>query len=239
MRNVIMLLLFASIVGAFSVDTVSDFPAQKHGGETYSAFYRVNGDAVYPIYGLINVSEDMIVDNCARYDVWLCNITNQNFNITIRLPVNISPGNYNVTVIFAANYTVTDTPPPPQYRSNSGSGGGSSIGYSKPTNNKTEDAFIAEMNKEIERLRNETDAILNNPVKEQTNETEIDRKNEPTALLPTVTPVEVVPLAAALTNEGLRIDEGLLVLLGVIGVGGLIVFITAIFVYSRINQPPR
>ena len=44
MRNYILLaLMLSSISFAFSVDTVTNFPAQMYGGSTYYATYHVNG----------------------------------------------------------------------------------------------------------------------------------------------------------------------------------------------------
>jgi hypothetical protein len=64
------------------------------------------------------------------------------------MPANIKPDTYNISVVFAANYTVPDTPVTYSGGYSSGSGGGSSSGYI--ARNKTKEEI----------LKNASDAII-------------------------------------------------------------------------------
>ena len=160
MRNFILLLIIAASVSAFSVDTVTNFPSQMYGGGVYSAFYNINGDAIYPVYAFVDAPEDFAVD-CPYHNGWVCNTTNPNFNITVRMPSNIKPDDYNITVQFSANYT---TPDAPTYNGGGGSnGGGSSGGYS--IKNKTKEKELTEAEAAIksgEDLLNKTVPAVSN-----------------------------------------------------------------------------
>jgi hypothetical protein len=148
MRNFILMLIIAATVSAFSVDTVTNFPTQMYGGSVYSASYHVNGDAIYPVYAFVDAPEDFIVTGCTQYEQWVCSISSSDFNITVRLPSNITPDNYTISTVFSANYTVPDAPVTYSGGYSGGSGGGSSSGYI--STNKTKDEI----------LKNASDAII-------------------------------------------------------------------------------
>jgi len=161
-------LLLIGLTAAFTVNTVNDFPSQMYGGGEYHADYQIDGDAIYPFFSFVNISnaatDEITVKNCTLQTdgQWLCNATKKDFNITINLVSNLKPDNYNISVYFSGNYTVSD--PALVVRSYSSSGGGSGPIYGYVTKNKTKEEILKNASDAIiegEKLLNKTKPVEN------------------------------------------------------------------------------